>query len=71
MTTERVVISGFVKNGLIVPQGDALLAEGTRVEIVVLPAELPPELQAEFEAWEQAGDEAWAQIDRWEREEPS
>jgi len=71
MTTKRVAISGFVKNGLIVPQGDALLPEGTRVEIVVLAAELPPELQAEFDAWEQAGDEAWAQIDRWEREEPS
>jgi hypothetical protein len=71
MTTERVVISGFVKNGLIVPQGHALLPEGTRVEIVVLASELPPELQAEFDAWEQAGDEAWAQIDQWEREEPT
>jgi len=71
MATERVVISGFVKNGLIVPQGDARLPEGTRVEIVIPAAELPPELQAEFDAWERAGDEAWAQIDQWEREEPS
>jgi hypothetical protein len=36
----------------------------------VIPAlELTPELRAEFDAWEQAGDEAWAQIDEWEREE--
>jgi hypothetical protein len=38
---------------------------------VIPAAGLPPELQAEFDAWERAGDEAWAQIDQWEREEPS
>jgi len=26
-------------------------------------------LQAEFEQWEQASDEAWAMIDQWEMEE--
>jgi len=71
METERVVIPGIIKNGLVVPQGDAPLPEGTRVEIVILAAELEPGLRAEFDAWERAGDEAWAQIDRWEQEEPS
>ena len=31
----------------------------------------PPGLRAEFDAWERASDEAWAQIDQWEREERS
>lgn len=30
---------------------------------------VPPELQAELDAWERAGDEAWALIDEWERQE--
>jgi hypothetical protein len=70
MATERLVISGFVKNGLIVPQGHPPLPEGTQVEIVIPTAELPPGLRAEFDAWERVGEEAWAQIDQWEREEP-
>ena len=49
----------------------ALLPEGTRVEIVIPASELSPELQVEFDAWERAGDEAWAQIDEWEREPQS
>jgi hypothetical protein len=69
MPTERLVIPGVIKNGLVVPQGDAPLPEGAQVEIVIPALELTPELQAEFDAWERAGDEAWAQIDEWEREE--
>jgi hypothetical protein len=35
--------------------------------VIVLPAEnVPGELEAEFAAWERAGDEAWALIDPWE-----
>jgi hypothetical protein len=71
MSSERVVIPRIIKNGLVVPQGDAPLPEGTRVEIVIPAAELEPDLRAELDAWERAGDEAWAQIDQWEREEPS
>ena len=73
METERVVIPGLVKNGLVVPQGSVPLPEEAQVEIVVcspLP-ELTPELRAEFDAWERAGDEAWALIDQWEQEERS
>jgi hypothetical protein len=69
MSTERLVIPGAIRNGLVVPQGDATLPEGALVEIVIPALELTPELRAEFDAWEQAGDEAWAQIDEWEREE--
>ncbi len=71
METERVVIPGLVKNGLVMPQGPLPLPEGARVEIVVtsLPPELTAELRGEFEAWDRAGDEAWALIDQWERED--
>ena len=31
--------------------------------------EIPPELLAEFEAWERASDEAWQMIDRMEKDE--
>jgi hypothetical protein len=71
MTTERLVIPGVVKNGLVVPEGNTPLPEGASVEIVIVPPQGEPGLQAEFDAWDRAGDEAWAQIDQWEREEGS
>jgi hypothetical protein len=47
-------VQGIVKDGVIVPE--VALPEGARVEIRVLPAqlEMPPEWQAEFEAWNRA-----------------
>ncbi len=71
MDTDRVVIAGVVRNGLVVPQGSVPLPEGAIVNIVVpsSAAELTPELKAELDAWDRAGDEAWALIDQWEREE--
>jgi hypothetical protein len=71
METERVVIRGLVKNGLVVPQEPFPVPEGAHVHIVVpsLSRELTPELRAELDDWERAGDEAWALIDQWEREE--
>jgi hypothetical protein len=71
MATERVVILGIIKDGLVVPQGPVPLPEGTQVGIIISGPELEPEWRAEYDAWEQAGDEAWAQIDEWEREEGS
>jgi len=73
METERVVIPGLVKNGVVVPQGPLPLPDGAQVEIVIpsRSPELTPELRREFDAWERAGDEAWALIDQWEREEKS
>jgi hypothetical protein len=70
MVMERVVIPGIVKNGVVVPQNDTPLPDGTHVEIVMSPAEVPPELKAELAQWERASDEAWAMIDEWEAEEP-
>ena len=69
MGPERVVIPGIVKNGVIVPQNDTPLPDGAHVEIVLSPAEVPPELQSELAQWDEASDEAWAMIDEWEAEE--
>ena len=42
MATERVVIPGVIKNGLVVPQGHVPLPEGAQVEIVIPGLELQP-----------------------------
>jgi hypothetical protein len=39
------------------------------VDILIGPADVTPALQAEFDQWEQASDEAWVMIDRWETED--
>jgi hypothetical protein len=70
MATERLVIPGIVKNGVVVPQNDTPLPDGAHVDIVIGAADVPPVLQAEWVQWETASDEAWAMIDRWETEEP-
>jgi hypothetical protein len=57
MVAERIVISGIVKNGLVVPENKAPLPEGARVEIVLASPETPKP-QAEFGAWERASEEA-------------
>lgn len=61
-------IPGIVQNGVVVPQSDATLREGTHVEIVIEPSVIPPELLAEITAWDKASDESWAMIDQWESE---
>ncbi len=50
-----IVVAGFVKNGVVVP--NAPLPEGAFVEVHVIngPIEVPPELQAELDAWQLAG----------------
>lgn len=59
-----IIVAGIVKEGLVVPQ--VPLPEGTRVEIRVLDAlsDIPPELQAEFEAWNQASARALELVER-------
>jgi hypothetical protein len=69
MTPERVVIPGVVRNGVVVPRGNAALPEGAEVEITLTPPTLPAEFQAEMDDWERLGDEAWRMIDQWERED--
>jgi hypothetical protein len=69
MVNEPTVFAGVVKNGVVVPDGDAKLPEGARVEIVLPVPQFTAEEQTEFDAWDRLGDEAWAMIDRWEGEE--
>jgi hypothetical protein len=69
MATKRVVIPGIVQNGIVVPQNDTPLPDGAHVDIIIRPADVTPVLQAEFDEWEKASDEAWAMIDQWETED--
>jgi hypothetical protein len=68
MAIERLVIGGIVKNGIIIPDGDVKLSDGTKVEIMISAMEIPPELRAEMDAWERASDDAWDMIDKWEKD---
>ena len=69
MATQRMVIPGIVKNGLVVPQNDTPLPEGAHADIRIGPAEMTPKLHAELSQWEKASDEAWTMIDQWEAED--
>jgi hypothetical protein len=59
-----IVVAGFVKNGVVVP--NAPLPEGAFVEVHVIrgPIEVPPELQEEFDAWQLAGAETLEMVER-------
>ncbi len=61
-------VPGIVRNGVVVPQSETALREGSHVEIVLEPTDIPAELLAEISQWDKASDEAWAMIDQWERE---
>ena len=56
-------IPGIVRNGVIVPQIDERLTEGSHVEIRIHPGSVPPELAQELASWDRASDEAWNWID--------
>jgi hypothetical protein len=64
-------VSGIVKAGVVVP--DSPLPEGTRVQILLpdVPTEIPPELQAEFEAWSVASAQALELVERLAQEGPA
>jgi hypothetical protein len=53
-----LIVAGFVKNGVVVPNSP--LPEGAFVEVHVVsgPIEVPPELQEEFDAWNRASAKA-------------
>jgi len=55
-------IRGIVKDGVIVPE--VSLPEGLNVEIRILPIEMPPEWQAEFDAWDRASAAALDLVER-------
>jgi hypothetical protein len=62
MENARVVIGGIVKDGMIIPQEDIKLTEGAYVSILI--PGISPELQAEFDAWELASDEDFAEFEK-------
>jgi hypothetical protein len=64
-----MTIGGTVKKGLVVP--DAPLPEGARVEIVLPDGQqdIPPELKAEFYAWDRASAGALDLVERLARED--
>jgi hypothetical protein len=66
MAGEHAVVPGIARNGVVVPQSEAPLPDGARVGIVLGPAQLTPELEAELAQWEAASDEAWSMIEPWE-----
>jgi hypothetical protein len=63
-----MIVAGFVKNGVVVP--NTPLPEGAFVEVHVIhgPIEVPPELQAELEAWQRASAESLELVERLARE---
>jgi hypothetical protein len=63
-----VIVAGFVRNGVVVP--NAPLPEGAFVEVHVIsgPIDVPPELQAELDAWQRASAESLELVERLARE---
>jgi len=63
------IVRGVVKNGLVVP--NAPLPEGVEVEIRVCGStpEVPPDLQAELEAWQRASANALDLVERLAQED--
>jgi hypothetical protein len=60
----EAAICGVVKGGVIVP--DSPLPDGTRVEILIRDSmsDVPPDLQAEFDAWDRASANALELVER-------
>ena len=50
MITKRMRINGVIRGGVVIPDTLITLPEGNEVEISFVLTELPPKLQAEFEA---------------------
>ena len=63
-------VRGVVKNGLIVPATP--LPEGAQVEIRLCEAlpDVPPDLQAELQAWQRASAKALELVERLAQEDP-
>ena len=63
-----IIVAGFVKNGVVVP--NTPLPEGAFVEVHVIhgPIDVPPELQAELDAWNLASAQALELVERLARE---
>ncbi len=66
---QQVGIPGIVRNGVVVPQSNQPLPEGTHVEIRMEPGDIPAGLMSEIEAWDKASDESWKWIESIEANE--
>ena len=62
----NLIIPGITRDGVVVPCGDTSFPDGLHVSILVRTSDITPELQAEWEQWDKAGDEAWTMIDQLE-----
>ena len=62
MIGDVVKVTGIVRDGVVVPQSNELLPEGTHVEIRLEPGDVPAGLTSEIEAWDKASDESWKWI---------
>ena len=65
------MLTGTVKDRVIVLDGDVRLPEGTKVRVEILEAtlSLTPEEEEEFSEWERASNKAWELIEQ-EEDEP-
>lgn len=66
---QQIGIPGIVRNGVVVPQSNQALPEGSHVEIRLNPGDLPPALKSEIESWDKASDESWNWIEKMESDE--
>ena len=69
MSTDSKVITGIVRDGVVVLQPGSELPEGTEVNILIPEEAMTPELEEELAAWQQAGLDTWTMIEDLEREE--
>lgn len=68
---QQIGIPGIVRNGVVVPQSNQALPEGSHVEIRLNPGDLPPALKSksEIESRDKASDESWNWIEKMESDE--
>ena len=57
--SQQIGIPGIVRDGVVGPQSNQRLPEGTHVEIRLEPGDVPAGHKSEIEAWEKASDESW------------
>jgi hypothetical protein len=75
MGESAATIRGWVRNGVVILEPGSALPDGAEVRVALVPeaerGPIPftPEEQAEFAGWEKLGDEAWAMIEEWEKED--
>ena len=67
--SQNIGIPGIVRNGVVVPQTNHPLPEGSHVEIRLEPTEMPKTLLDEIASWDAASDESWGWIDKMEADE--